>query len=96
MVRRLHIHIIPQLNVSSFQVGRFSVGVNSDVNLSANWQPPEITPYGFWNRKSNQLNYMNWMSSKLNIKSMEDWYKISANVIQYFTNFELIFIVLGN
>ena len=36
---------------------------------------------GYWKSKENQLEYMNWLSQKLNIKTMEDWYKISEKVI---------------
>ena len=37
-------------------------------------------PIGHWKSKENQMNYMNWLSQKLDIKSMEDWYKISHRV----------------
>ena len=33
-----------------------------------------------WVDKSNQLNFLNDLSSKLNIKSQEDWYKVNYQV----------------
>ena len=33
-----------------------------------------------WKSKENQLEYMNQLSQKLNVKTMEDWYKVSREV----------------
>ena len=46
------------------------------------WLPWKFThtPKGYWNDENNIKEYMNWLSEKLNIKSMEDWYKVSSEV----------------
>ena len=46
------------------------------------WLPWKFnqTPKGFWNDENNIKEYMNWLSEQLNIKTMEDWYKISEKV----------------
>ena len=48
-----------------------------------NWLPWkfEHTPKGYWNDVNNIKEYMNWLSHKLNIKTMEDWYKVTSEVI---------------
>ena len=43
------------------------------------WKFNQI-PKGFWNDVNNVKEYMNWLSDKLNIKTMEDWYKVSKEV----------------
>ena len=43
------------------------------------WKFNQI-PKGYWNDESNIKEYMNWLSEKLNIKTMEDWYKVSTEV----------------
>lgn len=35
-------------------------------------------PNNFWNRKENQLEYMNWLAKELKLTSMEDWYHVSV------------------
>ena len=47
------------------------------------WLPWKFNcvPDGFWSDENNIRNYMNWLSQKLNIKTKEDWYKISNKVI---------------
>ena len=47
-----------------------------------NWLPWKFktTPKGYWDDENNIKEYMNWLSEKLNIKTMEDWYKISQKV----------------
>ena len=47
-----------------------------------NWLPWKFnhTPKGFWSDRNNIKEYMNWLGQKLNIKSMEDWYKVSSKV----------------
>ena len=37
-------------------------------------------PKGFWNSKDNQVNYMNWLAKKLDIRSIEDWYRVTYKV----------------
>ena len=44
------------------------------------WLQQKIIPNGYWNSKENRIDYMNWLSKKLNIKSMEDWYKVTNEV----------------
>ena len=46
------------------------------------WLPWKFnhTPKGFWSNYNNVKLYMNWLSEKLNIKSMEDWYKVTCEV----------------
>ena len=46
------------------------------------WLPWKFNslPKGYWNNKENQLKFTNWISKQLNIKSIEDWYNITASV----------------
>ena len=46
------------------------------------WLPWKFnqTPKGFWNDANNTKEYMDWLSNKLNIKTMEDWYKVTQEV----------------
>ena len=37
-------------------------------------------PNNFWLDKNNQKKYMKWLGEKLNIKTLDDWYKVSVNV----------------
>ena len=61
---------------------------NSHINLiksaypNYNWLPWKFKyiPQDFWNDKNNTNEYVDWLSKKLNIKSMEDWYKYSTRV----------------
>ena len=39
-------------------------------------------PKDYWNNKTNQLKFMNWVESELNIKHWKDWYKISSDKIE--------------
>lgn len=46
------------------------------------------SPHGFWFDESNVLKYMKWVADKLEIQTMEDWYKVSASdIIQYISFF---------
>jgi hypothetical protein len=38
----------------------------------------------FWNQEKNVLAYMTWVSSKLGITQLDDWYSISTDLIQHF------------
>ena len=40
----------------------------------------KYVPKGHWNDTKNQRNFMEFLASKLNFQSIEDWYKISAKV----------------
>ena len=61
---------------------------NSHINLIKSvypdykWLPWKFNhvPRGYWKDENNIKEYMNWLSQKLNIKTMEDWYKISQKV----------------
>ena len=46
------------------------------------WLPWKFsrTSKGFWKNEDNVKKYMNWLSQELNIKTMEDWYKVSYEV----------------
>ena len=47
------------------------------------WLPWKFNhaPKGYWNDENNVKEYMNWLSEQLNIKTMEDWYKVSFEVM---------------
>ena len=61
---------------------------NSHIELIKNaypnykWLPWKFNhvPKGFWNDTNNVKEYMNWLSEQLNIKTMEDWYKVIEKV----------------
>ena len=40
------------------------------------------SPAGFWNDDSNCIQYLDWLKSKLGIKSMEDWYALDQIRLQ--------------
>ena len=40
----------------------------------------EQAPKAFWNDINNIKNYVYWLSNQLNIKKMEDWYKVTHKV----------------
>ena len=46
------------------------------------WLPWKFiqAPKGYWNDENNVKEYMNWLSEQLNIKTMEDWYRVSYKV----------------
>ena len=54
----------------------------TNVYSNYNWLPWKFNqaPKGYWNDENNVKQYMNWLSDKLNIKKMEDWYNISQKV----------------
>ncbi len=39
---------------------------------------------GFWDDVKNQRDFMDWAGKKLNYKSREDWYGVTAEVINFF------------
>ena len=39
-------------------------------------------PHGYWNSKSNQLQYLHWLQSELEISNYEDWYSIRTKQIK--------------
>jgi hypothetical protein len=40
-------------------------------------------PKNYWDDKTNQLKYMNWLANRLNVQKMEDWYQVSWEVSFY-------------
>ena len=57
-----------------------------------NWLPWKFMqiPKGFWHDEKNIQNYMNWLSQQLNIKTIEDWYKITNEVNLFISLFIII------
>ena len=39
------------------------------------------TPNNFWSNIENQRKYCDWLSNKLNFKSIEDWYKLNKDIL---------------
>lgn len=61
----------------------------SSVFPEYNWLPWKFhsIPKGFWEKDGNQMVYMKWLEDKLNVKSEEDWYNVSVDVINKFLCF---------
>ncbi len=38
-------------------------------------------PKNFWGDMKNQRNFMDWLGKRLNVKKLDDWYKITGKVI---------------
>ena len=61
---------------------------NSYINLitnvysNYNWLPWKFKciPKNYWEDENNVKQYINWLSQKLNIETLEDWYKVSREV----------------
>lgn len=49
------------------------------------WKFDQI-PSSFWDERTNVQRYMNWLSFRLNINSMEDWYQVTFLVNYFFSN----------
>ena len=47
------------------------------------WLPWKFSavPKGYWTHKENQTKFMNWLHSHLDLKTMEDWYGVTSQVI---------------
>lgn len=43
------------------------------------WEFKHI-PRNYWLDINNQRKYMKWLGERLNIKKLDDWYKVSVNV----------------
>ena len=43
------------------------------------WKFPKV-PIHFWNSKENQIKFMEWAKSQLQIKEVDDWYNVSTRV----------------
>ena len=48
------------------------------------WEPWKFKtiPKKYWNEKKNHVKYFGWLSRKLNIVKMEDWYSITPDDIR--------------
>lgn len=48
-----------------------------------NWQPWrfKVIPRKWWEQRSNQMQYMQWLKSVLNYKNDEDWYNLTYREI---------------
>jgi hypothetical protein len=55
-----------------------------------------VTPNGFWNNIDNQKSYMDWLFKELKYENMEDWYKISQEIIKKNYGAGLIFVYNGS
>jgi hypothetical protein len=40
----------------------------------------EKSPNKYWDNKENQKFFMNWLAKQLNIKELNDWYKVTLKV----------------
>jgi hypothetical protein len=51
-----------------------------------NWLPWKFVscPKNFWHNVKNQRNFMDWASTQLNVKDMNDWYKVTKKVRNQF------------
>ncbi len=47
------------------------------------WRFSQVSK-GYWNDMKNQRNFMDWVGKQLNYRDMEDWYKITMEVINFF------------
>ena len=48
-----------------------------------NWLPWKFhaVPRGYWDILENQRKFVEWLGKELNIKTQEEWYKVSSQVI---------------
>jgi hypothetical protein len=42
------------------------------------WRLQETLPTGFWQNAENRRKYFDWLSSKLGLKTMDDWYSVTV------------------
>ena len=45
------------------------------------WRFPSV-PKQYWENKSNHKKLAEWLARELNIKEMDDWYKVTTKVLQ--------------
>ncbi len=47
------------------------------------WQPWKFSkaPQRFWKDNRNEIEYFHWITQKLNISKLEDWYEISVKQV---------------
>lgn len=46
-----------------------------------NWDPTKFTVPELWGNKKNHKKFMDWAAKQLNVKEMDDWYKVTEEVI---------------
>ena len=71
------------LNYGWFWIIDYIITIHYNVHLKSiypnyEWIPWKFhqTPKNYWLNIENQRKYCDWLSNQLNIKSMEDWYKL--------------------
>src|SRR4051812_5974326 len=42
---------------------------------------PTHLPAGFWNNKMNRKTYLDWLGKKLDYRDMNDWYKLTSDIV---------------
>jgi hypothetical protein len=54
----------------------------SQIYPSYDWLPWKFRgcPHFFWNNTQNQQKFMDWAGTQLNVKEMNDWYKVTEYV----------------
>ncbi len=57
----------------------------STVYSEYKWLPWKFqhVPNGYWEDMKNQKKFMDWVGKQLNYKDMEDWYKVTKEVINF-------------
>jgi hypothetical protein len=64
--------------------GNSLVKALEDVYPHHKWLGWKFDPNGisrYWDSKTNQKDFLDWLSNKLNFKNMEDWYSITVKQI---------------
>ena len=58
----------------------------SQVYPETNWIPWKFDkcPQNYWDDINNQRKFMEWAATQLNVKQIQDWYKISTRVRLFF------------
>ena len=45
------------------------------------WLPWRFNvPVGYWKNQGNQIQFMNYLGKKFNVKEMKDWYNVTTYV----------------
>jgi hypothetical protein len=48
------------------------------------WKFSQKVPIGFWNSFKNQKKFMDWLGKQLGFIALEDWYKLTTEIIEQF------------
>lgn len=75
----LHEEWCPQFDVNESVLEESSKVYPED--RSKRWLSQQLVPSRYWKSEQNQLEYIKWLGTRLNIQKMEDWYQILANDI---------------